>query len=253
MAINLQKGQSVGLDKNQYDLSEITIGLGWDVRVINNSLTQKKSSEDILNKFKSFIGLGEGSFNRKYLYATKRDSKDKSPEETKPYDLDAIAFLLGDDNKIKNLGKRGPLESGLIVDFLDSDIIFYNNPKHRDSTIFHTGDNRTGEGEGDDEQIIVKLNNLNPKYNKIVFFATIYQGQRKGQHFGLIKNAFIRAMDAQGKEILKFDLSIEKAFDKKCSLIFAEVTRTEHNQWQFQAVGNALPTDRFGEVLKEYM
>jgi len=253
MAINLKKGQSVNLDTNQFDLSEITIGLGWDVieedknkKIINKSGTG-------FSKLKSLFGIGKSSNNSKYLYSTNRNKNEKSTEEIKPYDLDCIAFLLGENNKIQNLGRRGSLESGLTVDFIDSDIIFYNNPTHIEGTVIHTGDNRTGEGEGDDEQIIVKLQKLNPKYNKIVFFATIYQGERKGQHFGLIKNAFIRAVDAQGQEIVKYDLSIEKTFDKKCSLIFAEVTRINSSQWEFQAIGDALQTDRFGEVLKDYM
>ncbi len=249
MAINLKKGQSISLDTNQFDLSEITIGLGWDVlEEDRNKKSINKSGTGFLN-LKSLIGTG----NSKYLYSANRNKTGKSIEDIKPYDLDCIAVLLGQNNKIQNLGRRGNLESGLTVDFIDSDIIFYNNPRHIEGTVIHTGDNRTGEGEGDDEKIYVKLHSLNPKFNKIVFLATIYQGERKGQHFGLIKNAFIRAVDAQGQEIVKYDLSVEKTFDKKCSVIFAEVTRLNSFQWEFQAIGNALQTDKFGEVLKEYM
>jgi tellurium resistance protein TerD len=255
MAINLQKGQGINLDKNQFDLSEITIGLGWDVIEDKSSQQKEIKKESIGLRIKGLLGIGKASAQNKHLYAVKRNNPVFRQEETKPYDLDAIAFLLDENNKILNLGNRSPLENGQVVDFVGGDIIFYNNPKHHQGAVSHTGDNRTGEGEGDDEQIVVKLNQLNPVYKKIVFIACIYQGIRKGQHFGLIENAFVRAIDASGKEIVKYNLSKDKIFENKRTIVFAEVVRSaaSPNQWRFQAVGDALETDRFGEVLTNYL
>jgi tellurium resistance protein TerD len=252
MAISLQKGQSISLDKNQYDLSQITVGLGWDVvedRRPAQPVQQKKNG--FSNRIKQILGVGAGQ--QRSLYSVKRNNPMLRQDETRPYDLDAIAFLLDEDDKIIHKGSRQPLENGQIVDFVGSDIVFYNNPVHPDGNIYHTGDNRSGEGEGDDEQIIVKLNAMDLSYHKIVFMACIYQGVRKNQHFGLLSNAFIRAMDATGQEIVKYNLSGEPGFMNKRSLIFAHVIRTGLNQWKFQAIGEALETDRFGDVLKTYM
>ena len=141
MAINLQKGQTINLAKDQFDLSRVTIGLGWDVK--------KKG----------------------FLASLFSDSND--------YDLDAIAFLLDKDGKVARLGNR--LNGG--------DVVFYNNLRHFSGNVYHTGDNRTGEGDGDDEQIVVKLNQIGEEYAKIVFIVSIYQGRQKRQDFGQIENA----------------------------------------------------------------
>ena len=253
MAINLEKGQGINLDKNTHDLSEIVIGLGWDVVEEKSTQSKNESRENFLTRFKHLIGLGGAGSGRKYMYSLRRNNPMLRKEETKSYDLDAIAFLLDEKGKVRNLGSRNALDSGQVVDFVGSDIIFYNNPKLPDGSVIHTGDNRTGEGEGDDEQIVVKLNLLDPTYKRIVFIACIYQGIRKNQHFGLIENAFVRAIDAQGREIAKFNLSKNEMFNDKRTIIFAEVIRSGGSQgWRFQAVGDGLDTDRFGEVLKRY-
>ncbi len=212
MAINLQKGQTIDLRKNDrgedvYDLSQVTIGLGWDVK-------ETKSG---------FLGK---------LFGGKEED----------YDLDAVAFLLGEDGKVQNLG----------ADLRNGDIIFFNSLKHPSGQIWLTGDNRTGEGEGDDEQIIVRLNTLPERYQKIIFLVTIYQGRQKGQHFGKVENAFIRAVDAKGKEIAKFSLSGNEALNGKCSMIFSEVYRHNGN-WKFRAIGEEKDTDSLIDLLKLYI
>ena len=131
MGVNLKKGQGVSLKKDGDDLSLVTIGLGWDVMEAKKSL------------FGSIFG-------------------GKKEED---YDLDVIAFLLGADGKIHDLGS---IENGRNT-LRNGDIIFYNSLNHHSGHIWLTGDNRTGEGEGDDEQIIVKLNELSEKYSKIVY------------------------------------------------------------------------------------
>jgi tellurium resistance protein TerD len=222
MAINLKKGQSIDLRKNEkgenvYDLSTVTIGLGWDVR--------KKSS--------SFLGN---------LFGSKEEE----------YDLDAIAFLLDKNGKVVERGRTIKNKSGKEIPLFESDVIYFNSLKHPSGHIWLTGDNRTGAGAGDDEQIIVKLNSLDQKYQKILFLVTIYHGKQNNQHFGLIENAFIRAVDANGKEITKYSLSGDATLNGMCSMVFAEVFRN-NGQWEFKALGEANQTDNFVEILKKYV
>ncbi|MBC7796883.1 MAG: TerD family protein [Pyrinomonadaceae bacterium] len=214
MAINLQKGQTINLEKSQYDLSEVTIGLGWDVR-------------------KAPGGGGGGFFGKMF------GAKDAEVE----YDLDATAFLLDANDKIINVGDQK---------LIGGDVIFFNNLRHSSGNIWLTGDNRTGAGDGDDEQIKVQLNALSPQFNKILFIVSIYQGQQKNQHFGSIENAFIRAVDRNGKEMARFSLSGDASFTNKRSLVFAEVYRRDGG-WKFRALGNPYDTDSFVEILKGYM
>lgn len=216
MAINLQKGQTIDLRKSsdgssEYDLSTVTIGLGWDMR-------EQKSSGGFFGKL-----LGGG----------------KKGED---YDLDAIAFLLDANGKVANLGGEG-LRNG--------DVIFFNSLKHPSGNIWLTGDNRTGAGDGDDEQIIVKLNALDQRYQKIVFLVTIYQGKQKGQHFGMVENAFIRAVDARGKEIARYTMSGDATYNNMCGMVFAEAYRKD-GAWKFRALGDVRPSDSFVDILKQY-
>ena len=221
MAINLVKGQTIDLRKNDkgdsYDLSNVTVGLGWDVR---------KKSSGILGGL-----LGGGKHQE--------------------YDLDAIAFLLDSNDKVVNVGRTVQSNSGQNIGFYEGDIIFFNSMKHSSGHIWLTGDNRTGAGDGDDEQIIVKLDSLDEKYQKILFVVTIYQGRQNNQHFGMVENAFIRAVDNKGKEIVKFSLSGDSTYNGMCSMIFAEVYRKD-GTWKFRAIGDPYQFDSFVEILKKY-
>ena len=206
MSINLKKGQGINLSKNQFDLSSVTLGLGWDI------------AEPSTGFLSSFFA--------------------KAPEE---YDLDAIAFLCAVDGKVKNFGDE------MLV---GGDVIFFNNLRHPSGQIWLTGDNRNGAGEGDDEQIIVQLNTLPPQYEKIVFVVAIYQGIQKGQHFGNVKNAFIRAVDARGVEMAHVDLSASRETQNMHSLVFAELQRGA-NGWDFKALVQPHQTDGFYQILRE--
>ncbi len=116
-----------------------------------------------------------------------------------------------------------------------NDLVFYNNLKHFSGTVVHQGDNLTGAGDGDDEQIFVDLARVPREYDRIVFVVTIYQARERQQHFGMIRNAFIRICDAEnGSEICKFNLS-ENYFGKT-AMIVAEVSRVG-GEWQFNAIG----------------
>lgn len=221
MAINLVKGQTIDLRKNDkgetFDLSKVTIGLGWDVR-------QKESG---------FLGK---------LFGSKEQE----------YDLDAIAFLLDSNGKVADLGRTVQTQNGNQVGLFEGDVIFFNSMKHPSGNIWLTGDNRTGAGDGDDEQIIVKLDSLHEKYQKIVFVVSIYQGKANNQHFSMVENAFIRAVDAKGKEITKYSLSGDSSLSGMCSMVFAEAYRKEDG-WKFRAIGEPHQTDNFIDILKKYV
>ncbi len=217
MAINLSKGQTINLDKNVNDLSMVTIGLGWKIR----------------SKKKGFL------------------SKMFSADEP-DFDLDAMAFLLDDQDKVRNFGYERDLGGGRKIGLVDSDIVFFNNLRHPSGMIWHTGDDLTGGTGGDDERIIVKLNQLPPQYTKIIFLVCIYQGRTKNQHFGGVENAFIRAVDAKGVEIARYALSDDPAYENQCSMIFGEVYRKD-GDWKFRASGNAFYSDSFVEILKSYV
>ena len=221
MAINLVKGQTIDLRKNDkgesFDLSTVTIGLGWDIR--------KKGGSGFLGKL---LGGKEEEF-----------------------DLDAIAFLLDKNGKVADLGRTVQTNDGRNLSLYQGDVIFFNSMKHPSGNIWLTGDNRTGAGEGDDEQIIVKLDNLDQKYDKILFIVSIYQGRNRNQHFGGVENAFIRAVDKKGTEIVRFNLSGDAAYNNMCSMVFAEVYRKD-GSWKFRALGEPKPGDSFVEILKSY-
>jgi len=135
------------------------------------------------------------------------------------FDLDAIAFLLNDAGKVRN----------------DQDFIFFNNLKSSDGSVEHTGDNRTGEGDGDDEAIKVNLANVPSDVIKIAVCAIIYEGQARNQNFGQVADAFIRVVNDNGNtEIARYDLSEDSSTET--AMIFGEIYR--HNgEWKFRAVG----------------
>lgn len=131
------------------------------------------------------------------------------------------------------------------------DVVFFNNLKHSSGCVTHMGDNLTGAGEGDDEQILVQLLDLPIQYEKIVFVVNIYQARERRQHFGLIKNAFIRIVDADtNKELCKYNLS--ENYDNKTAMIFGEIYRY-NNEWKFSAIGEATEDPGLGELCRRYM
>ena len=121
------------------------------------------------------------------------------------FDLDAAAFLLGDGGKVAGSG----------------DFVFYGNLRHGSGAVEHQGDNLTGEGEGDDEQIKIDLSKLPGTVSHIAFTATIYEAEERRQNFGMINNAFIRIFnESSGEEILRYDLGED--FSIETSVVFGE-------------------------------
>lgn len=135
------------------------------------------------------------------------------------FDLDASAFLLKGDGKVRS----------------DADFIFYNQLKSTDGSVEHTGDNRTGEGEGDDESLRVELTRVPAEVEKIAVAVTIHDGENKRQNFGMVQNAFIRVVnDATGREIARYDLTEDASTET--AMVFGEVYR-HSGEWKFRAVG----------------
>lgn len=130
------------------------------------------------------------------------------------------------------------------------DLVYYGNLKSKCGSVQHTGDNLTGEGEGDDEQVMVELNRIPANVNKLVFVVNIYDSQRRKQDFGLIKNAFIRVVNkGNNQELIKFNLSDDYA--GKTTLIAGEIYR-HNNEWKFNAIGQGTNDTSISEVAKRY-
>ena len=141
------------------------------------------------------------------------------------------------------------LSNGKLVD--KNDIVFFGNLKHPSGTIQHMGDNLTGAGAGDDEQIMISLEQVPEQYDHIVLVVNIYQAAKRKQSFGMIKNAFIRIIDGRtNQEMCKYDLS--ESYDGMTAMIFGEVYR--HNgEWKFNAIGQATQDDGLQELIKRYI
>ncbi len=175
MAVSLQKGQKVSITKNNPGLSNVVVGLGWDV-----------------NRFDT-----GGSF-----------------------DLDTAAFMLGDNGRCPT----------------DKEFIFFGNLTHPTGAVQHLGDNLTGEGDGDDEQIKISLNAVPANISRIAFTVTIYDAETRRQNFGQVNNAYIRIYnEANGEELLRYDLGED--FSIETAAVFGELYRN-NGEWKFNAIGS---------------
>jgi stress response protein SCP2 len=133
----------------------------------------------------------------------------------------------------------------------NDDIVYYNNLRHSSAAVVHMGDNLTGDGDGDDEQIVVDLQDIPQKYEKIVFVVTIYQARERKQDFGMIKNAFIRIVDASNnKELFKYNLS--ENYSGKTAMVFGEIYRY-NGEWKFSAIGEPTNDNGISEMARRFM
>jgi stress response protein SCP2 len=183
MSISLRKGQKVDLTKTNPSITNVIVGLGWDV-----------------NKY-------DGTF---------------------PFDLDAAAFMLGENGKVT----------------CDEDFIFYNNPQDRADSVIHQGDNLTGEGDGDDEQVKIDLNKVPADIHKIAFTVTIHEATQRNQNFGQVSNAFIRVVnESSNEELIRYDLGED--FSIETAVVVGELYRY-NGEWKFAAIGSG-----FSDGLKD--
>ncbi|MEE0858944.1 MAG: TerD family protein [Acutalibacteraceae bacterium] len=136
------------------------------------------------------------------------------------FDLDAAAFLLTDSGKVSK----------------PEDFVFYGNLTHPSGSVQHMGDNLTGEGDGDDEQIKVDLSTIPAEITKITFTVTIYDAEQRRQNFGQVNNAFIRIYNEEtGEEILRYDLGED--FSIETAAVFGELYKN-NGEWKFNAIGS---------------
>lgn len=146
-------------------------------------------------------------------------------------DCDASAIILGKDGEYRTC-------------------VYYGDRSAESKCVYHHGDNLTGDGDGDDEQITVDLANITDKVEKIVFVVNIYNCVSRKQDFGLVKNAYIRLVDeSTGKEICKYNLSDDYA--GKTSMVFAEVYKKD-GEWKFNAIGQGTNDSSISELIHRY-
>ena len=136
------------------------------------------------------------------------------------FDLDTAAFLLGENGKVLR----------------NEDFVFYGNKLHDSSSVEHLGDNLTGAGDGDDEQIKVDLSLVPANITKIIFTVTIYEAEQRRQNFGQVNNAFIRIYnEVNGEELLQYDL--DEDFSIETAVVFGELYK-RGGDWKFNAIGS---------------
>ena len=135
------------------------------------------------------------------------------------FDLDASVFMVGENGKVRG----------------DHDFIFYSQLQSPDGSVVHTGDNRTGEGDGDDEAVKIDLDKVPADIQKLVVTVTIHDAESRKQNFGMVANAFIRVVnDETGTEVVRYDLGED--FAGETAVEFGEVYR-HNDEWKFRAVG----------------
>lgn len=138
-------------------------------------------------------------------------------------DCDASAILCGADGKLADPNN------------INNSVVYFGNLKHASGAIVHQGDNLTGAGDGDDEQIMVNIPQIPSYVDKVVFVVNIYQARKRNQHFGMIRNAFIRLVDMdRGTEICRFNLS--ENYNNMTGLVVGEIYR-KNGEWKFNAIG----------------
>jgi len=185
VGVSLAKGGNVSLSKEAPGLTNVLVGLGWDVRTTTGA----------------------------------------------DYDLDASAILLSASGKVIS----------------DAHFVFFNNLTSPDGTVEHTGDNLTGEGEGDDETIKLNLAAMSPDVDRIVFPVSIYEAEERRQSFGQVQNAYIRVLNAEtNQELTRFDLSEDASTET--AMVFGEVYR-RGSEWKFRAVGQGYASGLRGIAL----
>lgn len=214
MSINLQKGQKVSLSKESAGLSRVIVGLGWDEA--GQPMYQQQQPRQG-GFFSSLFGTGAPS----------------TPQNTQTIDCDASAFLL---------------QNGRLMD--KRDIVYYGNLRHGSGAVLHMGDNLTGAGEGDDEQIVVDLSQVPPIYDRIIITVNIYHAFQKNQHFGMIQNAFIRLVDGRNNmEICRYNLT--ESYPGITAMVFGEIYR-RNNEWKFNAIGQGTNDGSISDLARRY-
>jgi len=168
------------------------------------AINLQKGQRETLNAPKFTIGLGWDT---------------NSSVTGAQFDLDASVFIMGDNKKL----------------ITDDFFVFYNNFISPDEAVKHTGDNLTGDGDGDDEQILVDLSKTDPRVTEMSIIVTIHDAEVRKQNFGQVRNSFVRIVDAvTGTELVKYEL--EEDFSIETAVEFGRIYK-RNNEWKFEAVG----------------
>jgi tellurium resistance protein TerD len=171
------------------------------------AINLQKGQREAINAQKFIIGLG---------WDTNQSSTGAS------FDLDASVFVLGENGKLLS----------------DSHFVFYNNLKSPNEAVVHTGDNLTGDGDGDDEQVIVDLSKIESNAAEICVVVTIHDADDRKQNFGQVRNSFIRIVDSStNSDIVKYEL--DEDFSIETAVEFGRIYK-RNNEWKFEAVGNGM-------------
>ena len=171
------------------------------------------------------VGLGwdEAQPQKRGLFAPKPQA----------IDCDAFALLLTNGKLLRK-----------------EDMVFFGNLRHISNAVMHMGDNLTGAGEGDDEQIVIDLDHVPAEYDRIVLAVNIYQANQRNQHFGMIRNAFIRLVDARdNREMCIYNLTED--YSGQTAMLFGEVYRYK-GEWKFNAVGQGTTDNSIAEFARRY-
>jgi tellurium resistance protein TerD len=168
------------------------------------AINLQKGQREAINAPKFTIGLGWDT---------------NSSSTGSAFDLDASVFILGENKKILS----------------DAHFVFYNNKKSPDQAVEHTGDNLTGEGAGDDEQIMVDLSKIDPNVTELCVVVTIHEAEQRRQNFGQVRNSYVRVFDSSYNQVLlKYEL--EEDFSIETAVEFGRIYK-KNNEWKFEAVG----------------
>lgn len=171
------------------------------------AINLQKGQRESINSQKFTIGLG---------WDTNNSSTGSS------FDLDASVFILGENGKLLS----------------DNHFVFYNNLKAPNESVVHTGDNLTGDGDGDDEQILVDLSKIESNANEICVVVTIHDAEDRKQNFGQVRNSFIRIVDSNSNsELVKYEL--DEDFSIETAVEFGRIYK-RNNEWKFEAVGSGM-------------
>ena len=181
------------------------------------AINLQKGQRESLNAPKFTIGLGWDT---------------NSSSTGGAFDLDASIFVLGENKKLLS----------------DSHFVFYNNLKSPDGSVEHTGDNLTGDGDGDDEQVKIDLSKVDTAAAEICVVVTIHDAEARKQNFGQVRNSFIRIFDSNNAEILKYEL--EEDFSIETAVEFGRIYK-RNNEWKFEAVGMGMKGG-LEDFLKKY-
>lgn len=220
MSINLTKGGRVSLAKEAPKLKNVIVGLGWDPAVT--------IEEQVITKKKGLFGKLLGGSQETEVRRVQRSGAN--------IDCDAFAILV----------------SGHGQD-ITKDTVWFSNLRHESGAVIHSGDNLTGDGDGDDEQIRVFLESLPERYQEVIVGVNIFAAESRRQTFGQIDNAFIRLVNADtNEEICKYNLSKDGEYNKAIAMVMGKLIRT-HSGWDFIAMGNASMAKSIPEIAREYI